>query len=189
MAKPLRPKFYVQSSSRKGQAIIEAVVAITVLSIGLIGILTLLNQSLSLNRVASDSYVASALAAEGVETVKNNIDHNIILNANGIATPWNQGVCNYPGQNGSFEVQYNTTDMSVARIGDTAVESTRVLRFDPVAYYQYDAGHDTRFVRTVKVDCNSRGGEEIIVNSIVAWTTRGGATFKTNVEDHFFHWR
>jgi len=50
-----------------GQLIIEMIVAVSLLMIGLLGIFAVLSQSLGLNRVAANQYIAAHLAAEGIE--------------------------------------------------------------------------------------------------------------------------
>ena len=175
--------------SESGQALVESIVAIGALMLGLMGVLTLLSRAIGTNRLVSDSYVGAYLASEGVEVVKNNLDHNVILNSQGIATPWNDGICNFPGGTSSFEPEYDTTDLASVRIGDASFSSTRVILYDPSRYYQYASGVPTQFLRTVRVDCNVDGGDGIAISSVVSWITRGGASFTTTVEDHFYHWR
>ncbi len=84
----------VNLGSENGQSLIETVVALSVLVVGLLGIVVLLNNSLGLNRVTADNYTATYLAAEGIEVIKNLIDANIIARC-----PWNSGFTA-----GSFEV-------------------------------------------------------------------------------------
>ena len=50
-----------------GQVLIEAMVAISIVTVGLLGIFSVLSRSLSLNRTVADNYVAANLAAEGIE--------------------------------------------------------------------------------------------------------------------------
>ena len=45
----------------------EAMIAITLLLVGFLGTITLINRSVGLTRVVADSYVGSYLASEGVE--------------------------------------------------------------------------------------------------------------------------
>ena len=52
-------------------------VAITVLTVGFLGISSLLSQSLALNRVTTNEITATYLASEGIEIAKNLIDHDV----------------------------------------------------------------------------------------------------------------
>lgn len=158
--------------NQAGQALIEVLVAVSVLTVGLLGIVTLLSRALSLNRVVADNYAATYLAAEGIETVKNMIDGCAVQKAG-----WNCNVL--PGD---YEVQYNSTNL--------AQFAGRKLLFDPQNdIYSYAAGNPTAFVRKVSIKYVGDGSEEVQVNSEVSWTTRGGGSFRVNLEDHFFNWR
>ena len=53
---------------------VEAMVAMSVIVIGLLGVFALSSNSISLNRVAADRYIAVNLANEGIELVKNLIE-------------------------------------------------------------------------------------------------------------------
>src|SRR6185369_4698812 len=64
---------------RSGQSLIEAIIAITLLTIGFLGIARLLSQSLFFTKVVSDQTTATYLAAEGIEIVKNLIDHDVYM--------------------------------------------------------------------------------------------------------------
>ena len=154
-----------------GQLIIEAMIGIGIAVVGLLGILTLLSRSISVNRVVGDQFIGNYLAAEGLEVVRNLIDANIIQNR-----PWNQGFNTV----GSFEVNYQSLSLEPSQ--------NRQLLFDSTNNrYNYQNGTPTPFKRTINIV--PIGSEEIKVNSIVAWTTRGSGQFEVNLEDHFLNWR
>ena len=156
----------------QGQSLVEALVAMGVILIGVLGVFTLLTKSIGINRIVIDRYVATYIAAEGIEVVKNIIDTNIVKVP---ASPFNNGVTT-----GTYEVQYNDTSLQGA--------SGRTLLFDPnTKLFQYNFGNPTSFMRTIEITTLS-GGEEIQVNSRVDYTTHG-ATFSINLEDHFYNWR
>ena len=165
-----------KTHSRKGYLFIEAMVAISIIILGILGMVVLLSRSLSINRVISDQFDASYLASEGIEVVKNIIDANVIQ-----GRPWNDGL-----GNGDFEIVYNSLIMEP--------DSNRYLLFDSgTGRFNYQTGSLTFFVRTVSLeqiddDCVP-GAERIRVNSLVEWRTRGGGDFKIDLEDNFFDWR
>ncbi len=153
---------------RKGQLLIESGIAISILVVGLLGILGLLSRSLSLNNVVSSQYIASNLATEGIEVVKNLIDSDIIK-----FETW--GV-NFP--TGSYEVAYDSLTLNP--------NQNRNLKFDSSNNtYNYQNGQSTPYKRDIEILYK---GDEIIVNSIVSWQIRGGS-YSVNLEDHFFNWR
>lgn len=156
---------------KKGQALIETLIAISVLAIGFMGVIGLLSRSLGLNRVVADNYTATYLAAEGLEVVKN------ILDSNTLAGNWDRGI-----NSGDFEVEY----------GSIRLESNqnRFLVFDPgTRLYSYNGPQEEQTPFRRKITIAFAGQDEVKVNSLVSWTTRGGGTFEVDVEDHFFDWR
>ncbi|MFH1759098.1 MAG: hypothetical protein ABH822_00875 [Patescibacteria group bacterium] len=168
--KTLYPKPYTLNP-KNGYILVESVVAMTIVVVGLLGIFSLLSQSLSLNRVVGDRYVGTYLAAEGIEVAKNIIDNNIVN-----SRPWNAGF-----SNGSFEVDFDSLSLES--------NLNRYIKLDsPNGRYGYRDGADTRFKRTIKIELLG-SGEEIKVNSVVKWLSRGEADFKVDLEDHFFNWR
>lgn len=156
--------------SKKGQTLVESVIAVSLLSVGLLAIVSLINRSLSLNRTSAESYTATYLAAEGIEVVKNIVDSNAIKKL-----AWNAGLAN-----GDYEVEYDSTSLSP--------NQNRFLDYDSSSnLYGYGVATPTGFKRMIRITLV--GSEEIKVNSIVSWTTAGGGDFRVNLEDHFMNWR
>ena len=124
---------------RSGQAIAEAIVALAILAIGYMAVLALLNRSLSITQVVSDQNIATYLASEGIEIVKNLSDANIKK-----GNSYNEGF-----GVGSYEVSYLTelesdnssdgdNDNPGFRIGNQSDFSPDPLRFSPALGYSYD---------------------------------------------------
>lgn len=158
-----------------GQTLIEALVALAIITIGIVGVFALLNQSLAINRGITDRYVGSALAAEGIEIVKNIIDTNILQNL-----AWNAGL-----SAGDYEAAYDSVSVSP--------DTGRKLLYDPNSrLYSYSGSEATNFTRRIILsypDCPSAGCDEHIqVKSLVAGAIAGGGGLEMDVEDHFFHW-
>jgi hypothetical protein len=177
----------------RGQFLIEAIVAGSILITGFTGILALLSQSLHLNRVVTDNYVGTYLAAEGIEVVKNIIDHNV-MKIVGCTDPdlcssviapcgscrWDAGL-----SGGPREVDYESTTLAPAGGG-------RKLKFDSTTgLYGYGSGVDTPYERVVRINRNPQpdnNPDEIEVVSTVTWST-GMLSSQTELIDRFFDWR
>ena len=158
------------NNKKNGYLIIESMIGISIVVVGLLGILAVSSRSISLNRVISDQITANYLAAEGIEIVKNLIDANIIQ-----GKPWNQGF-----SSGSFEADYKSLNLEP--------NQNRQILFDTSnSFYSYQNGNPTNFVRIINIQLVS--ADEIKINAVVKWTTRGGGQFEINLEDHFFNWR
>jgi hypothetical protein len=172
--------------NRRGEILIEAIVAISIITVGLLGTFELLSRSLSLNRVVGDQYAAANLATEGIEVVKNLIDNNLLQ-----GSVWNTGI-----GNGVYEIMYNDTAL-VRQLSSSAADCTinfiqqnaNFLMFDSATHlYGYSLPTQTNYKRAICVETMG-GGDELKINSVVTWTSRGGVNLNINLEDHFFNWR
>lgn len=182
----------------RGSILIEAMIAISVVSIGLLGVTNLLSYSIRTNARVESQLVATYLAAEGIEVTKNIIDKNYSdigeAKAQGRAyDSWNSDI-----RNGSFEMEYDSVSLG-ASIGDGRF-SERNLFFNPeqgLYYYGVsgDGGLMTGFKRTVMieevvdVDCDETRVDALRVVSRVEWQANDGSPEEVSLEDHFFDWR
>ncbi len=158
--------------NNEGQIMLEALVALSVILIGILGILSLVSRSLSLNAVASSQYVASNLAAEGIEIVKNIIDGNKLQ-----GKAWDILSAN------DYQADYLSAELQPY--------DGEPLRFDSQSgFYGYSAGDPTVYVRKINLAyVPPDGKDQIKVTSSVSWTARSGASFEAVIEDYFFDWR
>jgi hypothetical protein len=180
--------------SRKGQSLVEALVALSILMVGLMGILTLLSRSFFIERTTSDETKATYLASEGIEIAKSFIDHDVYLGlaTNNAAGGW--GTCfNFtPGTPGaptsfSYELDYTTVNCPASPnfAGDP-------LMFDPATgLYSYAGPYvgtpvKTTFVRTITIIKPSP--YEIDVQSTVTWSSGSITNQSLTLEDHFYDW-
>ncbi|MEK9173608.1 MAG: hypothetical protein AAB594_03510 [Patescibacteria group bacterium] len=183
--------FHVSRSmihDRSGQAIAEAIVALAILTIGYMAVLALLNRSLSITQVVSDQNIATYLASEGIEIVKNLSDANIKK-----GNSYNEGF-----GVGSYEVSYLTelesdnssdgdNDNPGFRIGNQSDFSPDPLRFSPALGYSYDlASSPTKFYRTVRILPPAPPSGQMHVASIVIWNQKGGGQSSVQLEDFLF---
>ena len=72
--------------NRSGQVLVETMVALSVATIGILGTMSVLAQSMATAKFVGDQYVASYLAAEGIEDAKFTID-STVLNCSGFFAP------------------------------------------------------------------------------------------------------
>ena len=82
---------------------VEMLVAISIISVSLLGILALVSRSLGLNRVTTEQYIATYLAAEGIELTKNFFDHSYLATQTG--SPPQNAFYGWQGTNGVDALQ------------------------------------------------------------------------------------
>ncbi len=173
---------------KRGVFLVEAMVSLTVITVGLLGLINLLSNSIGLQRVIQDQYVGSYLAAEGIEVVKNRIDSNIIRILAG--TPgvfWNDGVVD-----GTWVVECTLDTNSCGDLLSFPLPSS-FLKYDATTgIFSYNGGGtNSSYTRAITILRNPTGSnpDEVRVQSKVAWTTRGDAQPSITLEDHFYNWR
>ncbi len=173
---------------RSGQSLVELMIAMSVLTTGFLGTLALLSRSLTLNRTVTDRNVATYLAAEGIEVVKNLVDANIYE-----GSAWNCGV-----NSNTYVVSYNSLPPGAACPGQGLVVATpanRQVYFDPTTniYVNGNPGGSavlTAYQRAVTVQRDGTAPDEdrLIVTATVTWTDVAGAE-QVTLQDQFVNWR
>lgn len=167
------------NNSRAGFTLIEAIVAIGIIFVGLVGVLVLLNQSVRSIRVTKSRMVAAHLAQEAIEVVV------AIRDSNWAAS---QG----------WRTNIPSTTQGIVDYSSTAVTTTA----NPANYCMSISGNiythglppcNTPFLRHVKIidrtDTMSGTSTPFIeVRSIVSWTDTG-TTRTITVVDYLYDWR
>ncbi len=182
----MQPPYLVKSEkSRKGQSIVEALVALGLLVTALVGIETLLTRSFMLQRVTADQTKATYLASEGIEIAKSLIDNQVYNPSSG---GWG-GFCGFSaGGSNLYQVDWT----SVACPSPVALGNAAPLWYDPSTglYYQHQASGFTAtpFTRIVRI-AKSPDGNEIDVQSTVKWNTGALTGQSLTLEDQFYNWR
>lgn len=211
----MRLQHFRKKNSRlvEGFAIIETMIALSIITIGFYALVTLVNQALAISRTVADDFTGTYLAAEGIEVVKNLIDYNSNAAISlGTACPFTGGGSGcFPATEGCYEVNYDT-DMSnfplpvdpspncdpiiLAEVFSNNANVpviAHTLAYDGTFFsYNGAAPGATPYHRIVKIQLNPNNSDEIQVNSVVAWLGRGNtqvANQVINLEAHFLNWR
>jgi hypothetical protein len=168
--------------TRRGQTLIEAMIALSILTVGFLGILTLLAQSLALNHTTAQETTATYLASEGIEISKNLVDHDVYEYLAGVPG-YGWGACF--GVGGSFQLDYTTKTCPL-----TPYNPSTHLNFNTTTHmYSYAGGVgtiETPYARLIRVTVPN--ANEIVVDSIVTWSSGGGGTQTIDLEDAFYNW-
>lgn len=171
--------------AKQGQSIIEAMIAISILTVGFLGIATLLGRSFVVSRANTDEVTATYLASEGIEIMKNILDHDTYASSSSGAA-W--GTCgNACTTDGTYEVAYSS---AVPSSDQSCISSGPALDFDAATgIYDYNGSAATKFTRCIGIGHNAYGNgqNEVTVTSTVEWEENGSLTSVT-LEDNFYNW-
>lgn len=178
----------------RGFTLVETLVAITVVVTAMVGPLYAVQQSLNASRTAREQLIASSLAQEGVEYVRNIRDNNYLC------------LFMNPGSNRSWLYRLDGTGASGASCvatasaenciapatcvvdptQDTISRSIVPLYLDPTGLYnQASSGVPTPYTRTVQLSAVS--ATEMLVTVTVTWTSKGQQRNVT-VREYLHNW-
>lgn len=160
---------------QSGFSIMEIVVAIFIITMGLVGVLSLINQNIQVEYINKNNLIASQLAQEGLELVRNIRDNNWLAGS----------VWNYNIAPGSYIVDYTGYISSVS-----GIEGAKLQRRNDVGeegYYWHNSGDpDTLFSRLITITQPSP--ELLNVFCLVQWQDRG-QTYQYAADTVLYNWR
>ncbi|MGC9603212.1 MAG: hypothetical protein ABSF47_01965 [Minisyncoccia bacterium] len=169
-------KFTRKIKEKRGSVLIEAIVGISLVTIGILGIVSFLTNSSRFYNSSVNNLKATYLAAEGIEVVKNIIDTNYVKGGD----RWN------PPANGWYYLDSGTTADSLSPIPNPPTPSVaQFVKFDSTSGTYGSTGINTIFRRIVNI--NDAGGY-LSVLSYVSWNENGSQK-QVLLEDHFYDWR
>jgi hypothetical protein len=155
---------------KKSFTIIEALVAITIFTLGIIILGVSIWQSYSLANQATQRFIAIYLAQEGLEIVKNLRSENYLNQR-----AWNDGL-----RAGDYEADYNDNSLSTY--------SDRNLRINPsTGFYNYETGNLTPFKR--KISISYPASDQMKVTVTVYWPKKGSQQQEqVSVTEILYNW-
>jgi len=189
---------FLKIKSSAGFTLIETFVAITVLTISIVGPFTLVMKGLDISKSTKGQIVAMYLAQDAIEYVRNIRDENILVGNNWL-TDLN-GI-KMDGYNLDGTVKY-IMDSTCDCVNDICIVNTPnprdvkvcvtgvcpVLRFNSTSkIYGYDNGDDSVFVRTVQIE-EITPNVEVIITVTVEWQ-EGPRKASFSVIEHLLNWQ
>ena len=162
-----------------GFSLLEVIVAIFIISIGIIGAVNLMTYSISSVAIAKSQIIAANLAQEGLEIVRGIRDGNWLEQRINPGIAWNDGLGAV-----DWRVQYNNPGLIA--FADT------FLQINSNGFYGYSgiqgfSGTNSLFKRKITIS-DITVDKEIKVISEVTWSERG-RNFKVDADKRLFNWK
>ena len=168
-------------SYQSGISLVEAMVALLILTVGLIPVLAIITSSSGLAALIKNNLIAANLAQEGIEVVRGLRDANWFVSP--VSLPFETGLI------GTWRVEWDTNILGAPQKLPQVVGINPPLKFDATTgLYNYSTGTNTQFKRTVTISLVGTCACEIKVVSIVTWPERN-RTRTIMAESHLFNWK
>ncbi|PIR92864.1 hypothetical protein COT99_04020 [Candidatus Falkowbacteria bacterium CG10_big_fil_rev_8_21_14_0_10_43_10] len=169
--------------NKKGFSILEVMISITIISVGMVGLFSLIIQNSKIYSTNKNKFIAVMLAQEGIELTRNIRDSNWLDPLN---PAWDDNI-NSGGADGTFVIDY------AANPGHGVNEiSGGLLYLDSNKRYTHTAAGNTatHFYRLITIStpagCDIAGCFK--VNSKVEWSERG-KTYDFQIDVFLYDWR
>jgi len=140
-----------------GFSIPEVLLSLFVLSIGIMTIVSVLSKSLVYSYDTRDTIVATELAQEGVELVRNVRDNDFASGGDGFASFDNDEHC---------RIDWDDNDLTCW--GARGDMNRYYLQYSGGLYARVNATRE-RYMRFIFVDYSAGGGKHALVRSFVSW--------------------
>lgn len=155
--------------NKLGFTIIEAITAIFLITVGIVGISGLITQLITSSTISSQKLIASYLGQEGIEIVRNIRDTNLLEIEN-----WDNGLAA-----GSWQADYNDQSLSPYTGVFLNIESASGL-------YGYDSGNPTIFQRKIII---TKPQDDILEIRVQIFWQEKGRSHQLTVQENLYNWR
>lgn len=169
---------FTRNDNERGISILEVIAAIMIITLGLVGILSLAAQSVKAQYIDKNVLTASGLAGEAVELVRNIRDLNWLTPGNS----WSQNIVG----DGSYTIDYgglSSINTAVNFLNDAGAR----LYTDSNGFYTHvSAGNTpTNFYRLVSVIDHT---DYLDIKCVIRWQD-GSQYHDYTVETYLYDWR
>lgn len=168
----------------KGFSLVEVLVVISVMTFGLLGLVSLVKQNIQVQSVNKNFLIASMLSQEGLELVRNIRDENWLDENLTGPDDWKDGLIP-EGVSSTFTIEH---DGDIVEAVDLISDPGARLYFDVNNFYNHEdtSGGTTIFRRLITVDDSDPN--YIDVSSHVRWQERG-RSFDYTAVTYLYNWR
>lgn len=165
---------------KDGFGIVEVMVAIFVITFGIVGVLALADQNIRMQRTNTNTLIASSLAQEGIEIVRNIRDKNWLLKHDwklGLGAGTSMDIV----QDGSYAIDYSGNIINVSAVSDAGAN----LKINNDGLYWHGVGSNSFFNRMISIVDN---GENVNVTATISWN-EGKGSHNYSLDTVLYNWK
>ena len=171
--------------------LVETLVAISIFTMSILGLMSVLASGISNTNYAKNKIIASYLAQEGIEYIRNMRDSYVLYATNGT---WNNFKSKLASCNsGGNECGFNTVLYSFPLDNDFIKKCNTGLicnvYLDNGTYHTNEgaSGVDSGFVRKIWMTTYTGVNDEVQISSSVSWT-QGSGNYNITFSENLFNW-
>lgn len=169
----MKTKNIKNKKKSRGYILIEATFCIFVVGLTLVAFIQVMSKMFVFEFNKRDSIIASNLAQEGIEIIRNIRDNNWKAGNDAFVAP-------FPVTDRTYRLAHNLSPTT------SSVDTLKLRRHNTDGFYNYTSGTTTKFLRRVAVSGN---GDSRTITSTVTWRPQGSSSdVDTVVEDVLYAW-
>ncbi|HNX11195.1 MAG TPA: type II secretion system protein [bacterium] len=167
-------------------SLLETIVVLFIVTVGLLGVLTLVVNSQKTKTLNKNALVAQYLAQEGMELIRNVRDTNWLENTTSTPVAWNRYIEGSPtGSN--YRVDYLTFQPTA--VTDISSAKLQLATGTDLNFYLHATGSpDSIFSRLVTITAASSTAPSSTVSVLVEWLDQG-QTYSYTLDSLLYDWR
>jgi len=166
---------------KRGFTLVELMIAIVLMTTGIMAIYALIPHGIETSITNTDKYLATQLAREGIEIVRNIRDTNWLEELDSPTAVWNEGLTSCAA---GCEVDYITPSIQDPVL--SAYGAGRYLKVDGNGFYNYTAGSDTKFKRRIVITEVAPADRALQVIVTVSWSSEYADSV---LEETLYDWK
>ncbi|MCX6800203.1 MAG: hypothetical protein NT091_03585 [Candidatus Falkowbacteria bacterium] len=172
-------------NNQKGFGLIEVTVSIYILVMGLLSLVSLMNQNLRMQDINKNTIIAAQLAQEGVELVRNIRDNNWLNQSN---SNWQQDIIGGLGGGVSMPISIDYNGRSSIKTISDIDDIQAKLYLDSSGYYVNESTGNTPTLFSRMLEKTNPSSEYMEIKATVKWSERG-TNHDFKVATRLYNWR
>ena len=168
----------IKNTIKSGFSLVEIMTALFIISIGMVGILSLIVQNIQSQNVNKGALIAAQLAQEGIELIRHTRDSNWAA-----GQAWNTNLA--PG--------HYIIDYRLAAPRGISFSKQENLRQDTTGYYynpdlSTDINPDSGYARTIDIVANPGNASSIYIKATISWSDHN-KSFNYVIDTILYDWK